>query len=426
MARTFTDKQGNLRQVGTGKILKAAPKKLPAQEAGSRGPTTRPSGSVKPKPIGGKGNEAGGFPKRTKTKPKSKAIKGKTTWTDKQGQIRYVGGGLVNAPAPPAAGQSNVGGGPADPTIPLAEAPEQTIQQQVSDLLKGYDSEAQRIANYSAGEKTQDVRLGAFYDQRLGSMQQGSADPVTQQYLSEAQRAGMAQTQELNHMNSQRTQEELRGIGSEREQARVQLTRELMAEKANQEAAGQELALKMMVAEQELGLDVSKLQLAQDRLSVDASYKDGLLQQGDARINATLRGQDMTAKNRAVARKAAAEKVATDKKGKQREGLLKIKADSTSTPQPWRAAHWELAKQIGADRAAIIASGWFPDSISGSKPARIKALLRNRGVSARVQKQIIDGQWGKGTFDRIGKKSDRKIISQFGRPAGPNTTIANP
>lgn len=96
---------------------------------------------------------------------------------------------------------------------------------------------------------------------------------------------------------------------------------------------------------------------------------------------------------------------------------------------PWREAFKRLTADAGLSpaQAALRATMWFPDSISRSSPKKIVTMLKNRGVPQSIIKQIVDGQWGKGSYTNATSRpsATRPSPGQQTRPnqSGGTTTI---
>lgn len=108
---------------------------------------------------------------------------------------------------------------------------------------------------------------------------------------------------------------------------------------------------------------------------------------------------------------------------------------------PWREAWTQLTDQWGAlgmspqqaaDMAALQATKWYPDSIKRSSVANITAMLKNRGVSAAVIKQIAGmvpaGNTGTASGNSAAaqaKKLRAEALSWIKKTQGPDKGLIN-
>lgn len=78
--------------------------------------------------------------------------------------------------------------------------------------------------------------------------------------------------------------------------------------------------------------------------------------------------------------------------------------DESIVANPWRAAFERLTEQahLNPNAAAALATRWFSESLGPDKtnPFNLMTMFRNRGVAPGQQRRIIDGIYGRGTYDQ--------------------------
>lgn len=359
------------------------------------------------------------------------------TFTDGSGTVRNVK--PARTPRTPA----KTAGPKVDPLQAL-------VDQMISGMNLPMKNEKKNVAAQSMGNINQTNRLSDFYDQQvqgiqgqsnmdLGAMMNRAAElkglsaetiAKNQEYLKSlmaptnggtgdaqvADAAGHTQS-DLAGMNDQMAQE-LAGAGGSlnsrmgsyrvagRAQQREMNQQELLARAAQQRELDQQM-LENKAKSPQMLYEMRAAQQEADLKAQVAQAEWGLKQQSQASTDAYRQGQ--------LAIDAARLEMDANKPAKQEapgiygnipkrydERVSKVYDQIMSgvgggvVKTPWREAHKQLvnAANLNPTTAALLASKWFPESITSSNPKNIRSMLSSRGVSLPAQRKIITQYFG--------------------------------
>jgi hypothetical protein len=406
--RTFTDSKGNIREVGTGRLIRAAKAKAPART----GP------------------------------PKGK------TYTDSQGVLRKVGGIAVN---------------PLDQKVDAAILQETgPLSSLIGQAGSQFDAEKNALTGsdqaFASEMSALQQRIAALGAQQLGAGAAAAGGTATQQqdnlaYLkgllgnsmmdgsglggglavlaAQAQGEGAGANAGLA-LGQMGTQNELgvmtgaNGMRTGRDVADRMLAKNAAVKEYNDKIAlakSNRSGIKSELMDQELARTAARQEIRLSQAAFDREgqqYKDSLAQQA---IENSLAEDSLAAETAGDAAKLGGVYGFGEAKDPLIAEVLKVWNTGIvkgTVKQPWREL-WTQLNGVGglnADQAALLATKNARGSIKNAKngAAGVLAMLKERGVSAKVQAFIIKSNFGPGAWNELVKNPSQAGVPMANQP----------